>query len=228
MLRKITINLYAVLCVIGVLTSCDNKEDYTADLDLSRSELIFTPVLGDDVLPHEDHFHGLDNGILGQPLVLKFDKTTPPINNVAKIKADVAYKIELKTWDKEGNEIQDNFIKNKVTADKYKAFLQGGNFILNQNSETDQGALFFPREKKYGDGNDVVGKYEVTGVLSYFILGKDNVSKTPKKLKYVLRELKDGEKSKIERGDWNRDDYEKAFVGKNILELNFELQVEDK
>lgn len=227
MLRKISSKLLGLASVIMLLSACADKEDSIIELDLRKSELVFTPVTGESVQAHGDHFHGLDNGELGSPFVLTFDKNGKVVGNaLIKIKSEVAYKIDLKTWDESGKEIQNDFIKDKLTADAYKAFLVGADFKLNPDSENEQGALFQPREKKYGDNTDVAGKYEVTGVLSYFILGKENQEKLPTKVTFVLRKLNEGVKGKIERTDWNRADYKTAFPGQNVLELNFEIHAQ--
>jgi hypothetical protein len=227
MLRKITSKLLALASVIMLLSACADKQDLINELDSTKSELVFTPVIGEAVQAHGDHFHGLDNGVLGTPVVLKFDKNGKVLDNtLLKIKSGVAYKIDLKTWDQAGKEIQNDFIKDKLTADSYKAFLVGADFKLNPDSQNEQGALFQPREKKYGNGADVAGKYEVTGVLSYFILGKENQEKLPAKVTYVLRKLNEGIKEKIERTDWNKADYKTAFPGENVLELHFEVHAQ--
>lgn len=227
MLKKISSKLLALASVIILLSSCADKKGSIIELDLTKSELVFTPVTGEAVQAHGDHFHGLDNGVLGTPVVLKFDKNGQLLDNtLLMIKSGTAYKIDLKTWDKAGKEIQNDFIKDKVMADSYKAFLVGTDFKLNPDSEYEQGALFQPREKKYGNGADVAGKYEVTGVLSYFILGKENQEKLPAKVTYVLRKLNEGVKGKIERTDWNRAEYKTVFPGENVLELHFGLHAQ--
>lgn len=69
----------------------------------------------------------------------------------------VPYKIELKAWDYTGREVQNDFVKDKVTADSYKAFLTSGDFVLNRDSDDESGAIFQPREQTYGDGTAVDG-----------------------------------------------------------------------
>jgi len=227
MLRKISIKALVIMSFVSLLQSCDDEEDSILEVDLRKSELVFTAVTGAAVHPHGDHFHGLDNGIMGEPIVLKFDKNGKVLENkTLRIKSDLAYKVDLRTWDMAGKEIQQQFVKDKLTADNYKAFLVGTDFKLNPDSENEDGALFQPREKKYSDNSDVMGKYEVTGVLSYFILGRENQQKSPAKVTYIFRKLNEGVKAKIERTDWNRTDYKTAFPGQNVLELDFEIHAE--
>jgi hypothetical protein len=118
MLRKISSKLLGLASVIMLLSACADKEDSIIELDLRKSELVFTPVTGESVQAHGDHFHGLDNGELGSPSVLTFDKNGKVVgDDLLKIKSDVAYKIDLKSWDESGKEIQNDFIKDKLTAD---------------------------------------------------------------------------------------------------------------
>src|SRR5690606_31974467 len=76
------------------------------------------------------------------------------------------------------------------------------------------------------DGSAVDGKYEVTGILSYFTVGHDNEGPT-REVTYVLRKLDAGVKAKIERTEWNRSDYATELAGENILELKFEIHAEE-
>src|SRR5690606_3259 len=112
-------------------------------------------------------------------------------------------------WDYTGKEVQNDFIKDKATAGNYKAFLVGGDFILNPDSDDESGAIFQPREQTYGDGTAVDGKYETTGILSYFTVAHDNEGPT-KEVTYALHKLDAGVNANIERTDWNRSDYATA------------------
>lgn len=209
-------------------TSCssDNDDVEPVKEGIVRSELVFTEVTGESVEAHGDHFHGLDAGVEGESITVSFDENgNATKNGHLHLEADAAYKIELKAWNHEGREVQGDFIADKPTADQYKAFLIGGNFILNPNSSTESGAIFQPREKVYGNGEAVNGKYEVTGILSYFTVGHDNEGAT-KNVTYILRKVTPETKAKIERTDWNRNDYTTAFPGENILELKFEIHAE--
>lgn len=216
-----------VTCAFFLLASC-NKDDGGEPIPegIQRAELILTEVSGETVEAHGDHFHGLDGGTEGESIVIKFDGNgTATANGHLHLEVDAAYKIELKAWDYTGKEVQNDFIANKATADLHKAFLIGGDFILNPDSDDESGAIFQPREQTYGDGAAVEGKYETTGILSYFTIGHDNEGPT-KAVTYVLRKLNAGVKATIERTDWNRDDYASAFAGENVLELKFEIHAE--
>ncbi|MFC3198034.1 hypothetical protein ACFOET_10465 [Parapedobacter deserti] len=222
--------LAALALVGGVLfsvVSCNKDNDNEPVKDgIERSELIFTEVSGDGVEAHGDHFHGLGNGVEGESITIKFDENGTAISNGhLHLEADAVYKIELKAWDYTGKEVHNDFIANKATADNYKAFLIGGDFILNPDSDHESGAIFQPREQTYADGERVTGQYETTGILSYFTIGHDNEGPT-KEVTYVLRKLNTRVKETISRVDWNRSDYATKFPGENILELKFDIHAE--
>lgn len=226
------LNRLATLALVGItffsLTSCNKDDDKDPIKEgIERSELILTEVSGEAVEAHGDHFHGLDGGTEGEPTVIKFDENgIATSNSHLHLEAHAIYKIQLKAWDYTGKEVQNDFIKDKATAGNYKAFLVGGDFILNPDSDDESGAIFQPREQTYGDGTAVDGKYETTGILSYFTVGHDNEGPT-KEVTYVLRKLDAGVKAKIERIDWNRSDYATAFPGENVLELKFEIHADE-
>ncbi|MNL66866.1 hypothetical protein D3C87_1913950 [compost metagenome] len=98
---------------------------------------------------------------------------------------------------------------------------------MNKDSKTESGAIFQPRETSYADGTAVNGQYETTGVLTYLTLGHDNEGPT-KEISYVMRKLEQGVKAKITRSDWNHTDYKTKFAGQNVLELKFEVHVEEE
>jgi len=215
-----------LLAVISFsITSCKD-EDPVIKEGIQRSELTFTEVSGEGVHPHGDHFHGLNEAVEGEKIVVKFDANgNATSNGHLHLEADAVYKLELKAWDHNDKEVQNDFVSSKAVADSYKAFLIGGDFILNTESASESGALFQPRDLTYGDGSAVNGKYETTGILSYLTIGEENEGPT-RNVTYVLRKLNVGVKAKIERADWNRSDYSTAFAGENILELKFEIHAE--
>lgn len=220
--------LAIVAFTIFSLGSCSKDDDTTPISEgIERSELILTEVMGEAVYPHGDHFHGLNSGVEGEPVTIEFDENGIAVSNGhVHLEVDAIYKIELKAWDYTGQEVQNDFIVDKAVADDYKAFLIGGDFILNPDSDDEHGAIFQPREQEYADGSAVNGQYETTGILSYFTIGHDNEGST-KDVTYVLRQLNSGLKATIERTDWNRNDYTEAFPGENMLELKFEIHSED-
>ncbi len=223
-------NKLAVLAVIGFfsfsLTSCNKEDNDPIREGIERAELTLTEVSGDDLEAHSDHFDGLGSAVEGESVTIQFDE-----NGIATsgghlhLEAEAVYKIELKAWDYTGKEVQNDFIANKATADSYKAFLTGGNFILNLDSDHG-GAIFQPREQQYADGTAVSGQFETTGILSYFTIGHDNEGPTVE-LTYVLRKLNSGVKGTITRADWNRNDYASAFPGEDVLKLTFEIHAEE-
>jgi len=226
--------LIPTLMVLGLgmfsLASCSD-DDPTAEPakeSLKRSELVFTE-LGKEAEPHGNHFHGLADAEEGKVTTVKFnDKGEATENGHLHLEAEAVYKLELKTWDDNGKEVQNDFLADSATASNYKAFLIGGNFILNQNTEEETGAIFQPREQQFGDGKQVTGAGGIgtTGILSYFTVGEDNEGAT-KKVRYVLRKLNTGVKATITRDDWNAADYKTKFAGEDVLELAFEIHAEE-
>lgn len=224
-------NKFAVLALVGLtvfsVVSCDKDDDADPIPDgIQRAELILTEVAGESLHPHGDHFHGLGDAVEGESTVIQFNENgIATANGHLHLEADAVYKIQLKAWDYTGKEVQDDFIATKGEADNYKAFLIGGEFILNPDTEDESGAIFQPREQAYGDGTAVGGAAETTGILSYFTIGHANEGAT-KEVTYVLRKLNPGVKASITRSHWNRGDYAEAFPGENVLELNFEIHAE--
>jgi len=222
------------LALIGLgmltVTSCkkDNDDPIIRE-GIERSEIILTEVSGTGVEAHGDHFHGLANAVEGEKTVIKFNEQgTATANGHLHLEADAIYKMELKAWDYEGNEVQNNYIASQAVADQYKAFLIGGNLKLNANSANESGAIFQPRELKYGDGTDVTGSGGIgtTGIISYFTVGHDNEGAT-KEITYVLRKLSGGVKATVTRNDWNHIDYATRFAGGDVLKLKFEIHAEE-
>jgi len=185
-------------------------------------KLIFTEVKG---TVHGNHFHDLADKDNVEPSSIIFDNTGKALAGHAHLKPDGIYKIDFKQFDATGQEIQGQYIKDKATANLYKAFLTGGAFVLNSgNSLT--GAIFQPKETTYGDGSAVTGAIETTGITTYFTAGKDNAGE--KEVAFVLRKFKDSAtKATVTRADWNRTDYIAKYPGDDILRLTFELHAEE-
>jgi hypothetical protein len=222
-------NYLSLLLFAGVssvfLNACKDDENKPKE-GIQRSELTLTEVSGDGIHGHNDHFDGLDGAVEGESVTVKFDeKGNAVANGHLHLEADAIYKVELKVWDHTGKEIQNDYIASKAVADNYKAFLIGGNFKLAANTEG--GAIFQIRDLKYGDGTDVAGKYETTGITSYFIAGDSNIGPTVE-VSYILRKLDAGVKAKIERTDWNDSNYKTKFPGTDILDLRFEIHIEEE
>lgn len=222
--------LAGLLVLAASFTACKkDRGDEPIREGIERSELIITEISGPAIEAHGDHFHGLADAVDGEQTIVKFDENgNATANGHLHLEADAAYKIQLKAWDFSGKEVQNDYILNKATADNYKAFLIGGNFILNKDSQHESGAIFQPRELKHGDGTDVTGAGGIatTGVLSYFTIGHDNEGAT-KKVSFVLRKVNSGVKATITRNDWNRNDYANVFAGQDVMKLNFEIHAEE-
>ena len=226
--KTLLLSLIALTAI--TVSSCkkDNEEPEIIKEGIERSELWITEVTAPAPIDaHGDHFHGLSNLVDGEKTIVKFDADgNATANGHLHLEADAVYRMELKSWDYTGKEVQQTFIANKATADNFKAFLVGGNLVLNADSQDESGAIFQPREATYTDGTVVTGQYETTGLLSYLIFGHDNEGPT-KKVTYVLRKLNKDVKASITRSDWNRDDYATKFAGEDVLKLKFEIHIEE-
>ena len=189
--------------------------------------LVFTKITGSGIVAHNDHFDGLGSAVEGTSVTVTFDENGTAISNGhLHLEPDGIYKISLKTYDANKNETQNQYIANATAAANYKAFLAGGNFILNINSAAGNGAIFQPRETQYADGTAVSGAVNTTGVISYFRIGDDNQGE--KNVTFIMRKLNAGVKATITRADWNRTDYATAFAGTNELELKIEIHAEEE
>lgn len=229
-MRQITKRLF-IPTVMGALLafSCSDNEDPVVPQEgIQKASLVFTELSGGDELSaHGDHFHGLDAATAGESITIEFDEAGNAVSGGhLHLHADGIYKLELQAWDYQGNRVETDFIQDKATADFYKAFLIGGDFILNTETTDETGAIFQPREKEYADGTAVNGKYETTGVLSYLTMGEANEGDT-KAVTFILRKFADNTtKATVERVDWNADDYATRFSGEDVLTLEFELHAE--
>lgn len=224
--KKLSV-IFAVGALAVLLNACKDDEKEPVKEGIQRSELVFTEITGEGVEAHGDHFHGLGNAVEGESVTVKFDdKGNAMEGGHLHLESDAIYKIELKAWDHTGKEVQNDFIASKVVADQYKAFLVGGNFVLNPDTEHEEGAIFQPREQTYGDGISVSGQYETTGIISYFTVGHANEGGTVE-VAYVLRKLNAGVKAEITRTDWNDSNYQSRFAGENVLDLRFEIHAEE-
>jgi hypothetical protein len=221
--------LLALMAFALLFTSCSKDDDNTITPDdpnaIASSRLDFIEVNGH---PHGDHFHDLAE-IDGEKdsLSIEFDNQGVAKNGHTHLDPHKIYRMQLHVFNNEGREIQNDFLASKAVADLYKAFMVGGNFILNPNTNGEEnGALFQPREQTYGDGTTVNGKYEMTGIVAYFTLGEANEG-ADTDVSYVLRKFSDAAtKAKVERIDWNHDDYASRFAGEDVLKLTFEIHAE--
>ena len=84
------------------------------------------------------HFMGQMPGV---PKVIKFDEMVKAVSGGHHLDAEGALQNRIKAWDYTGKEVQNDYIASKEVADKYKAFLVGGNFILNSDTEEETGAI---------------------------------------------------------------------------------------
>lgn len=216
---------------IAITDQKGNRTEIEDELKIEQKDpsaaLVFTPITGSGIEPHNDHFDGLGSAVEGTPVTVTFDENGNAISNGhLHLEPDGIYKISLKTYDANGAETQNQYIANATAAANYKAFLAGGSFILNINSAAGNGAIFQTRETQYADGTTVSGATNTTGVISYFRVGDDNQGE--QEITFIMRKLNAGVKATITRTDWNRTDYATAFAGTNELELKFEIHAEEE
>jgi hypothetical protein len=224
--RLLTLGAIAGLTTFS-FTSCNNDDEEPVIREgIEKSELIFTEVTGGEAIgAHGDHFHGLGDAVEGESQTVTFNREGAATSGGhLHLDPDGIYKLELKAWDYTGREIQQDYIKDKATADGYKAFLVGDQLVLNPDTDDETGAIFQPREQEYGDGTAVEGQYETTGILNYFTVGESNEGAYS--VTYVLRKLDPGVKWEITRMDWNDPAYATRFSGTDVLTLDFEIHAE--
>lgn len=224
-MKKLRNLSYLLVAFALIFNACSKDDDPVIPEDpnaIVSARLDFIEVSGH---AHGDHFHDLAE-ITGEKdrVAIEFDQFGVAKSGHIHLDPHKVYRLQLYAYNREGKEVQEEFLTSKTVADFYKAFIVGGNFTLNpETGEAENGALFQPREQTYGDGTKVNGKYETTGILAYFTLGEANEG-ADTDVSYVLRKLSDNTtKGKIERIDWNHDDYASRFAGEDVLKLTFEL-----
>lgn len=126
-------------------------------------------------------------------LSFKGNPLLPPVGEHIHLTTGMTYKMELVSFDFAGREVQHTFIQR---ADTHQAFLL--NAPVNSLS------------LEYGD--------DQVGVTSYITI-KEDMEVTL--LRFVMRHLNTGVKSRIKASDWNNKDYDQ-YTGANDLDLKFE------
>lgn len=189
-------------------------------------QLLFTESAG---YAHGNHFHDLADKEGAETVTVSFDEQgTATAGGHLHLDPHGIYKVELKQFDDAGNEIQGKYIESEAVARFHKAFLIGGEFILNSTTTDESGAIFQPRETKYGDGTDVTGASGTgtTGTIFYFTVGHANEGE--KDVMYVLRKFASAEtKATVTREQWNLADYATRFAGEDVVKLSFEIHAEE-
>lgn len=177
----------------ATLTSC-SKDEPTPEADqeeLGSATLVFTPV------------NKIENNgsityvpVAGEKVEeIKFSgiPLLPPVGAHMHLHVGETYKMELKSYDFAGREAQQTFIQRK---DTHQAFL------LNAPA----GSLAFV----FGD--------DQVGLTAYITIRKETESFA---LRYIMRHLNAGVKTRMTPADWNNLDYTQ-FTGANDLDLKFE------
>ncbi|MFZ4861954.1 hypothetical protein ACL9RF_07190 [Sphingobacterium sp. Mn56C] len=189
--------IFACLILGVTLASC-SKNDPTPEVDqeeLGTVTLKFTPV---KVV--------VNNGTTTYEPILdeeveevKFtgNPLLPPVGAHVHLHVGDTYKLELKTTDFAGRESQQTFVNR---PEIHQAF------ILN----APQGSLDYV----YGEPTNV-------GVTGYLTV-KQTTDSFP--LRYVLRHLNPGVKSKIKASDWNNLNFTQ-FTGENDIDVKFDVHL---
>ena len=80
--RQIALAFILIGLGMGNFTSCTKDETVEpAKTGIAKAELILTEISGQAVEAHGDHFHGLDAGVEGDQIVIKFDETGKATEN---------------------------------------------------------------------------------------------------------------------------------------------------
>jgi len=221
--------LLAFATISLLITACSKDDEPVIPEDLTAvasSRLDLIEVAGH---AHGDHFHDLaEIGGTKDSITILFNAAGEAQNGHVHLDPHKVYRIQLRLFNSKGEALQQRYLASKSVADSFKAFIVGGNFVLNPTTgDAENGAIFQPREQVYGDGSAVAGKYETTGILAYFTLGEANAG-AEADVAYVLRKFNDATtKGKIERVDWNHMDYAAKYAGVDVVKLAFEVHAEE-
>lgn len=185
-------HIFTILIAITTLSSC-SKDDPTPEIDqeeLGSASLTFTPVEKKEVNGTTTYLPIA--GEESQEVKFTGAQLLPPVDLHLHLHVGETYKMELKSFDFANRESQQTFIQR---ADSHQAFLL--------NAPT--GSLDFV----YAD--------DQVGVTAYITTLKETNSFS---LRYIMRHLNTGVKSRIKPSDWNNSNYSQ-FTGANDLDLKF-------
>lgn len=181
----------SLLLILFTLVSC-TKNDPTAEID--QEELGSATLIFTPVSKNEeeDSYPPIE-GAEVLSISFKGSPLLPPAGEHVHLTTGLTYKMELVSYDFAGREVQHTFLQR---ADTHQAFL------LNAPVSS----LSF----EYAD--------DQVGVTSYLTIVEDMEVKM---LRFIMRHLNPGVKSRIKASDWNNQDYSQ-FTGANDLDLKFE------
>lgn len=200
---KKTIIYLSIISILFTLSSC-SKNDPTPEIDqeeVSQAKLFFTEV---ELKPQAEHNQYQDViGGLKESISFTGANYLPPIDTHLHLEVGKTYRLELIAKDFAGRETQHTFVDR---ADTHQAFLLGApSDVIN---------YWYADKSEQGEDLQV----GVTGYLKVKALSDKFV------LRYIMRHLNAGVKSKIKKTDWNNNNYTQ-FTGDNDLDLHFEIHV---
>lgn len=180
-----------LLLILFTLVSC-TKNEPTPEID--QEELGSAKLIFTPVSKdQEKNIYTEIDGAKAMSIEFKGYPLLPPAGEHIHLTTGLTYKLELVSYDFAGREVQNTFLQR---AETHQAFLL--------NAPT--GCLNF----EYGD--------DQVGVTSYLTVVKDMEVKM---LRFIMRHLNPGVKSRITTSDWNNQNYIQ-FTGANDLELKFD------
>lgn len=185
--------LFTLFIAVATLSSC-SKNDPIPEVDqeeLGTAKLTFTPV--EVVEVNGNTTYTIIEGEESEEILFTGKQLLPPVGSHIHLHVGETYKMQLETTDFAGRSSEDTFVQR---ADVHQAFL------LNAPI----GSLEFV----YGD--------DQVGVTAYITVLKEE-SSFP--LRYVMRHLNNGVKSRIKPSDWNNPNFTQ-YTGANDLDLKFE------
>lgn len=191
--------IFTLFVAIATLNSC-SKNDPTPEVDqeeLNSASLTFTAV-------NKNTSNGTITytpieGEAQQVIDFTGDQLLPTVGAHLDLHVGHTYKMELKSIDFAGRESQQTFLQR---ADTHQAFLL----------DAPNNSLEFV----YGD--------DQVGVTAYITVLKETNSF---RLRYIMRHLNNGVKSRISASDWNNPNFTQ-FTGANDLDLKFEAHFRDE
>lgn len=200
-MKKNILHLFTVISLL-VFGSCskDNPVPVTDQEELGSAELIFTEV---KVEPHDDHFHYNDfEGAEKQSIKFTGKDLLPPVKAHMHLHVGKTYRFELKATDFAGRPAEQTFIDSEEQ-----------HFAFWLNAPASSMKVIFADKK--ADKTRV--KVGTVGYIS--VLKETNAFE----LRYIMRHLNPGVKSKIDLvNDIQNKDFTK-FGGANDLDLKFEM-----
>lgn len=192
-------NKYLIVFILLItigITSC-KKNDPVQEID--QEEVGTATILFTEVIENGDNYVEVEGGQVEKVSFSGADML-PKVGTHIHLNSGKTYRVSIQTTDFSGRESQQSFVDR---ADVHQAFILGA----------PAGTISYKYAEKENVGIDgfisVLKNYDKAFVM-----------------RYVMRHLNKGEKSKIKGEDWNNPDFNK-FLGENDLDLRFEVHLVD-